>query len=718
MDVSSEPSVIVARTESRSGPAASFVRRGRGGADRSHRAVPSLCRQLRSLGRHAGQTALLALGVLALGVPAGAQTDVLVSNLGQQASTTPGFFNRFDAAQAFTTGTDTTGYTLTSVDIDFNVARSITGYVYSVGVWSATVTGEPATSLGTLTNPPFTTGTNTIHTFTASDDGIDLNASTAYLVVVNVTTVGTGDFSIVNTTSNHEDTEKATGWSIADTSRLRIWNAHGFWTLSTETRKIRVNGYAKSGTSNTAPTAADNRVTTSQDTAYTFTAANFNFADTDAGDTLASVKIVTLPGAGSLTHDGTAVTVDQVVPKADIDASQLVFTPLSGGSGTPYTTFTFKANDGTVDSAAAYMMTVNVTPANTAPTGAPTITGTAVVGQPLTASTTGIVDADGLGSSFTYQWVRVDADGTSNPVDIPGATTATYTLTADDVGKKITVTVRFTDDLGNLETLTSTVYPANGTVLSVAPPPPPPPPPPPQKAELAQVMGVTVAPGNAQLVVTWTAVDTATGYAVQWTSGDQDYNTGDRQATVTPGSTTSYTIGGLMNGTAYTVRVIATRMGADDGPPSAEVTGTPAVPTSPDLEPFQVAIVGVPEVAVTGESYELTAQSDAEEALVYAWQVAYGEGGSVEPSDTQTVVWTAPAGVDVAWIRVDATREEDDAAAGQSAYVRVEAPAPAPEEDPEPVPALPLLGQLLLALGLTGAGARLLSRRPRVPPAA
>ena len=38
--------------------------------------------------------------------------------------------------------------------------------------------------------------------------------------------------------------------------------------------------------------------------------------------------------------------------------------------------------------------------------------------------------------------------------------------------------------------------------------------------------------------------------------------------------------------------------------------------------------------------------------------------------------------------------------------------------EPEPVPALPLLGQLLLALGLTGAGARLLSRRPRVPPAA
>ena len=60
--------------------------------------------------------------------------------------------------------------------------------------------------------------------------------------------------------------------------------------------------------------------------------------------------------------------------------------------------------------------------------------------------------------------------------------------------------------------------------------------------DLEQVMGVGVAPGNAQLVVTWTAVDTATGYTVQWTSGGEDYNTGDRQATVTSGSTTRYTI--------------------------------------------------------------------------------------------------------------------------------------------------------------------------------
>ena len=125
----------------------------------------------------------------------------------------------------------------------------------------------------------------------------------------------------------------------------------------------------------------------------------------------------------------------------------------------------------------------------------------------------------------------------------------------------------------------------------------PPPPPPPPVTDLAQVMGVGVAPGNAQLVVTWTAVSTATGYKVQWTSSGQGYNIGDRQATVTTGSTTRYTIPSLTNGTEYTVRVIATRTGADDGPPSDEMTGTPRVPPPPPPPPVtdlaQVMGVGV-----------------------------------------------------------------------------------------------------------------------------
>ena len=90
---------------------------------------------------------------------------------------------------------------------------------------------------------------------------------------------------------------------------------------------------------------------------------------------------------------------------------------------------------------------------NTAPTGVPTITGTAQVGQTLTAVTTGITDADGLTSpTYTYQWIRVDG---TDEEDISGENSSTYTLDAADLGKTIKVKVSFTDDASNAETLTS-----------------------------------------------------------------------------------------------------------------------------------------------------------------------------------------------------------------------------------------------------------------------
>ena len=105
------------------------------------------------------------------------------------------------------------------------------------------------------------------------------------------------------------------------------------------------------------------------------------------------------------------------------------------------------------------------------------------------------------------------------------------------------------------------------------PSPPPPPPPPP----LGQVTGVRVEPGVESLSVTWRAVDQAGGYRVQWRSGSEDYDPG-REAATTVGAAgpgTSHTITGLTPGTSYTLRVIATRAGRDDGPPSDEATGTP-----------------------------------------------------------------------------------------------------------------------------------------------
>ena len=94
-----------------------------------------------------------------------------------------------------------------------------------------------------------------------------------------------------------------------------------------------------------------------------------------------------------------------------------------------------------------------VEPENSAPTGLPTISGTAQVGETLTASTSNIADEDGLdGVSYGYRWVR--NDGTDD-ADIAGGTSSTYTLADADEGKTVRVRVTFTDDAGNDESLTS-----------------------------------------------------------------------------------------------------------------------------------------------------------------------------------------------------------------------------------------------------------------------
>ena len=98
---------------------------------------------------------------------------------------------------------------------------------------------------------------------------------------------------------------------------------------------------------------------------------------------------------------------------------------------------------GTSEGPLTSAQTAAVTNVNDAPVGLPTITGTATEDQLLTADTSGISDADGLGA-FSYQWLR---DG----VAIAGATSSTYTLGDADVGTQISVQVSYTDGQGTSE---------------------------------------------------------------------------------------------------------------------------------------------------------------------------------------------------------------------------------------------------------------------------
>ena len=237
-------------------------------------------------------------------------------------------------------------------------------------------------------------------------------------------------------------------------------------------------------------------------------------------------------------------------------------------------------------------LVVSTIASNTPATGVPSISGGTAVGDLLTASTSGISDADGLTRvSWMYQWLRDD-------VNIEGATSQTYTLQAADAGAAIKVRVNFTDDAGNAESLTS--GPADGPV--------------------AMVTGVSVAENTiSSLTVSWTGVTGATGYKVQWKSGSQGYAVG-RQATITSGSTTSYIIRDLSCGTQYTARVISVKTGVADGTPSAEATGMAPCPTpSPATNRINLAVYP----AGTGAAFRW---QSATSTMVTTWEAFLNRG--------------------------------------------------------------------------------------------
>ncbi len=116
-----------------------------------------------------------------------------------------------------------------------------------------------------------------------------------------------------------------------------------------------------------------------EDTAYTFSAADFGFSDSNdsPANGLLAVKISSLPGTGTLSDNGTAVAAGQFISVTDITAGKLVFTPATNASGTSYTSFTFQVQDngGTVDGGidldpTPKTITINVTAVNDSPAGA------------------------------------------------------------------------------------------------------------------------------------------------------------------------------------------------------------------------------------------------------------------------------------------------------------------------------------------------------------
>ncbi|GAB4291141.1 MAG: hypothetical protein Fur0025_26230 [Oscillatoriaceae cyanobacterium] len=224
---------------------------------------------------------------------------------------------------------------------------------------------------------------------------------------------------------------------------------------------------------NNPPTSGDKTVTLNEDSSYSFLETDFAFTDTDGGN-FTSIKITSLPTAGTLQLGTTAVNVGAVILKASIGT--LKFTPDPNANGTNYANFQFTVNDGTGDSTTANTFTLDVTPVNDKPSftasdpahvsfnaGAQNVQNWAIfnpgaaneVGQTgtYTVNPTSITNL-GL---FAVPPV-VDANGNLTYTPAPGASgTSDFQVVVQDDGGTANGGV----DTSDLQTFTITVHPAD-----------------------------------------------------------------------------------------------------------------------------------------------------------------------------------------------------------------------------------------------------------------
>ncbi|RQP24754.1 tandem-95 repeat protein [Albitalea terrae] len=246
-----------------------------------------------------------------------------------------------------------------------NYDGAVPSAVYSMTDGTASSTATLAITITPVNDAPdavddlVSTPINTGLTINVKANDVDVDDSTASLTVSSpVLSDPTKGTVSVNPDGTLAFTP-ATNFSGTLTITYTLTDPHGL----SDTATVTVNVGA-----NTPPSGADFAVTTAEDTPATLTVANFGFSDADVGQTFASVRISTLPTAGSLLLNGVALGAGAVVSVSEIAAGHLVFAPAADANGANYATFTFAVQD----SAGAFdttpnTATINVTPVNDAP---------------------------------------------------------------------------------------------------------------------------------------------------------------------------------------------------------------------------------------------------------------------------------------------------------------------------------------------------------------
>jgi len=224
--------------------------------------------------------------------------------------------------------------------------------------------------------------------------------------------------------------------------------------------------------------------------------------------------------------------------------------------------------------------TVVAAPSNAAPTNSvvPSVSGTATVGNALSAANGTWSDADGDSLSYTYQWYRADDTNGTNAASISGATAATYTLTTADAHKYLRVVVTANDGNSHTPTTASTYTaitnsaPANSAVPSVS---------------------GTATVGNALSTTngTWSDADGDTlSYTYQWYRADS--SSGTNETAISGATNSSYTL--TASEASKYLRVVVT---ANDSNGSSTQTATSTRTQALDATPPSITGVSIPDSA-------------------------------------------------------------------------------------------------------------------------
>jgi hypothetical protein len=247
---------------------------------------------------------------------------------------------------------------------------------------------------------------------------------------------------------------------------------------------------------NDAPAGSNQSRTILEDSSFTFGTTDFGFTDATDSPTnaLAGIKIISLPGAGSLTLAGAPVALNQVVSTAQLLAGSLVYTPVANASGASYASLGFRvvdsggtANGGIDIDPVARSFSFDVSPRPDAPIlvlGSITITeGSTTI---ITPSMILASDADNPPASSLVFTVNSISDGQFEFISAPG--TSIYSFTQQDINLGLVSFVHYGSDFAPSYTLSV----SDGTTMS------------PTQAAVINFIGVNDAPviSSAQASIT------------------------------------------------------------------------------------------------------------------------------------------------------------------------------------------------------------------------